>query len=152
MTSSGSCQCGSISYQVEDKERLLTYACHCKDCQKRTGSAFSMTSLYPIEALSIDGELSVQELTSSKGIDKKRFSCSKCGNLIYSIGSDLAGFIKLQTGTLDDTSSLMPEAHLWARSIQPWISLPTSSPQYETQPDNPLEVLEAATQYRESLV
>jgi hypothetical protein len=40
-------------------------------------------------------------------------------------------------GTLDDTSWLRPVVHVWTRSKQPWIVLPESDQQFDTQPLSP---------------
>ncbi len=52
----GCCQCGAITFSVE-AQPLLTYACFCHSCQKRTGSAFSLGLIVPTDALRISGEM-----------------------------------------------------------------------------------------------
>jgi hypothetical protein len=52
----GSCQCGAITYAV-NANPLFTYACHCTDCQKRTGSAFSMGLVIVTDSLELEGAL-----------------------------------------------------------------------------------------------
>jgi hypothetical protein len=48
----------------------------------------------------------------------------------------------VRPGTLDDTSWLRPQAHLWTRSAQPWVAIPEGVPRYETQPKDFNELLE----------
>lgn len=146
----GSCQCGAITYRV-DGEALMTYACHCSDCQKRTGSACSMGSVFPATALHTSGELSCWQRISDAGVSKSRFSCAACGNVIYGVGSDSVDFVILQPGTLDDTRKVLPEAHIWTRSAQSWHCFPKAVPVYATQPDNMMELLTAALAYRATL-
>ena len=40
----GSCQCGQVTYKLLS-EPLMVVACHCKECQKLSTSAFSITAL-----------------------------------------------------------------------------------------------------------
>jgi len=142
MARTGRCQCGDINYAL-DGEPLMTYACHCKDCQKRTGSAFSMGTIFPLTALTVSGELSSWERTSDAQETNTRMSCAGCGNIIYGVGSATPTIIKLQTGTLDDTRDISPQAHIWTRSAQHWIKLPSDIYQHGSQPENLMEIFNA---------
>ncbi|MEH6569894.1 MAG: GFA family protein [Halioglobus sp.] len=141
-TRSGSCQCRGVTYQIEG-DPLMVYACHCSDCQKRTGSAFSMGMIYPLLAISVSGKLSAWTRTSDAGDSNTRQSCQQCGNVIYGEGSATPDIIKLQAGTLDDTSDVFAHAHIWTQSAQPWFELPSGAIQHPTQPENILEIYEA---------
>ena len=121
----------------------MTYACHCRECQKRTGSAFSMGAIYPVSAIAISGELSAWQRTSDDGNTNTRYSCRNCGNIIYGIGSSSPDFIKLQPGTFDDITTVEVDAHIWTRSAQLWVVFPGNALTYETQPDQLIEVLQA---------
>jgi hypothetical protein len=75
---SGRCLCGEISYSV-DAEPLFTGNCHCKDCQKSSGSAFIPAMLFLEKSVSILGEAKYFESTSDSGSIHKRSFCSNCG-------------------------------------------------------------------------
>ena len=145
---SGSCQCGAITFAVA-APALLTYACFCNSCQKRTGSAFSMGLIIPTDALQLSGELSAWSRTSDDGNTNTRYSCADCGNIIYGVGESSPGLAKLQAGLLDDTRELEPEVYIWARSKQAWVTLPQHARPFDTQPDDPMALLQAAQTYRE---
>lgn len=145
----GSCQCGAISYSVSGKP-LMTYACHCRDCQKRTGSAFSMGTIYPLSAISVTGELSAWERRSEDGTVNTRYSCARCGNVIYGIGGSAPDLIKLQPGTLEDQARMTVDAHIWVRSAQPWVSLPVHTLRYDTQPGQLADVYAAVLAQRQN--
>lgn len=144
----GSCQCGAVSYTV-DAEPLFTYACHCHSCQKRTGSAFSLGLVVPTEALQVTGELTPWRRVSDKGTGNTRYSCAGCGNIIYGVGEDSAALAKLQAGTLEDTREVEPEVHIWGKEKQPWVVLPEHAQPFATQPEEALQLLQAALDYRE---
>lgn len=144
----GSCQCGAITFTVA-APALLTYACFCHSCQKRTGSAFSMGLIVPTDALQVTGELTSWSRLSDQGETNTRYSCADCGNIIYGTGESNPALAKLQAGLLEDTSELEPEVYIWARSKQPWITLPERARPFDTQPDDPMELLLAAQAYRE---
>ncbi len=144
----GSCQCGAITLCLKT-EPLLTYACFCTSCQKRTGSAFSMGLIVPTAALDVQGELTAWSRTSDKGRTNTRYSCADCGNIIYGVDDSGMDLAKVQAGLLEDTSHIEPEIYLFARSKQPWITLPERARPFDTQPDNPMDMLQVARAYRE---
>ncbi|MBV1905233.1 MAG: GFA family protein [Pseudomonadales bacterium] len=145
----GACQCGNVTYALNDNP-VMTYACHCSDCQKRTGSAFSMGMIISANSIAIKGALSSWARTSDSGNINTRYSCKSCGNIIYGVGSFTPEVFKLQPGTLDDTSDVSPEVHLWTVSAQPWVSFSGGAPKFDRQPDDPGKILAVATKYRES--
>lgn len=144
---SGSCQCGAITFEVSS-DPLFTYACHCHSCQKRTGSACSLGLVILTDTLNVSGELSAWSRSSETGVTNTRYSCASCGNIIYGIADNSLELAKLQGGTLDDTSEVAPEVHMWTISKQPWLTLPDAVRQFETQPDDLLDLLQAALDYR----
>jgi len=145
----GSCQCGDVQYVVNG-DPLMTYACHCSDCQKRTGSAFSMGCIYPLAALSLQGELSTWERVSDDGNSNTRYSCHSCGNVIYGLSSVAPELIKLQPGTLSSAQSIAVDAHIWLRSACSWLTIPSDSLQYDTQPESLMQVYEAVLRRKQA--
>jgi hypothetical protein len=150
MKATGGCQCGGVRY-VFDGEPLMTYACHCRDCQRRTGSAFSEGVLVAAAQLSIEGKLTAWRRSSDTGVEKVRHSCAGCGNIIYGTAANMPGLMLLQAGTLDNTRAVHPEVHLWLQSVQPWLVLPAGVPSWQTQPEDLTELIQVAQAYRQSL-
>lgn len=138
----GSCQCGQVQLTLSG-DALFTYACHCMDCQKRTGSAFSMGLVIPADFVALEGECTAWTRTSDDGHTNTRHSCSQCGNIIYGDSSATPGIWKLQAGLLEDTSGLRPNVHLWTRRKQGWVSLPEDATAFDTQPQDLSELLAA---------
>ena len=145
----GSCQCGAIQYEVS-QEPIVVYACHCMECQKLSGSAFGMGMVLGSDALKVDGELSMWERKSDSGNINVSYFCKTCGNKIYNVDPNESEIVRLRAGTIDDTSTLHVELHTWTRSAQPWIKLDDEVPKFETQPDDPMEMLQAVLSYREN--
>lgn len=145
----GSCQCGAITVTATPPA-LLTYACFCSSCRKRTGSAFSMGLIIPEDAIEVSGELTTWSRKSDRGFTNTRYSCAECGNIIYGVDDTGLGLAKLQAGLLENSSDMEPEVYLFARSKQPWIVLPEHARPFDTQPDDPMEILAAAQAYREA--
>ncbi|MEO1044729.1 MAG: GFA family protein [Pseudomonadota bacterium] len=138
----GGCNCGAVRYRLREGFRLSPYACHCTDCQTRTGSAFSEHMLFREDDLDIEGPLSIGTMVQPSGAVSRVYGCAKCMARIYATNDRRAGFASLRCGTLDNSKHLSPAAHIWVGSKQPWIILPDGVPTVETQPMNETEWLE----------
>jgi hypothetical protein len=134
----GGCQCGKLRYEITESPRLI-YTCHCTDCQKMTGSAFSMALIVRSGAFRLTGgEPRAVRRTADSGRAITRWVCLDCGSWLCSgpafSSPDPNAPRPVRAGTLDDTSWIEPGVHLWTRSKQKWIALPEGSRSFETQP------------------
>jgi hypothetical protein len=100
------------------------------------------------ESLTVTGELTPWSRVSEDGNTNTRYSCAACGNIIYGIGDTSPELAKVQSGLPEDTSDVEPEVRMWASLQQPWVTLPEFVTGFETQPENALELLQAALDYR----
>ena len=130
MTLMCGCACGQVRYQING-EPMFTYACHCTDCQRTTGSAFVVHSTVAKDDFEIEGETRAATLPTGSGAGYDLHFCTKCGTYvwcIYHIRSDPVLIVR--TGTLDDAAKLRPQAHIFTRSMQPWFTLPDDVPSF----------------------
>jgi hypothetical protein len=128
----GGCQCGKIRYEITEAPRLV-YTCHCRDCQRITGSAFSLGVALSQSAFYITaGEPRAIQRMPDNGRLNTRFVCPDCACWVYSLPR--GGVVRVRAGTLDDTSWLQPTRHIWTRSKQPWITFAESDETFEGQP------------------
>jgi hypothetical protein len=114
----GGCLCGAVRYRLTG-EPLTFYACHCTDCQTRSGSAFGLSMWVKRDAIEITKGDAALHVSTVGGKQRKRRICAECLTNLFSEpreGSDVA---VLRPGTLDDTKWLKPAAHIWTRSAQP---------------------------------
>ena len=132
----GGCLCGAVRYTLKPGFRMKPYACHCTDCQKRTGSAFSSHMLVMESDLELTGNLDKGAVVQPSGADSTIFGCEKCKSRIYAANSARPGTISIRVGTLDDSKHMSPAAHLWVSSKQPWIAIPEGVPALDTQPQS----------------
>ena len=136
----GGCICGAIRYTI-GQAPVEIYACHCTDCQRITGSAFSIGVVVRDDGFRLEGKdaRSVPGGISAGGRVKSRWVCPECGIWLYGNprhSSRHAGVIRVvRGGTLDDTSWLRPASHVWTRSRQPWVVLPPDATVHPTQPE-----------------
>jgi hypothetical protein len=125
--------CGAVGYRVTE-EPLTFYACHCTDCQTRSGSAFGLSLWVRRDAIEITkGEAALHVSTIGSKVRKRRI-CAQCGTNLFSEPREGSTTAIVRPGTLDDTSWLHPVAHIWTRSAQPWVVFPAGAKKYEQQP------------------
>ncbi|HML09734.1 MAG TPA: GFA family protein [Stellaceae bacterium] len=132
----GGCHCGTLRYEISGAP-ILTYTCHCTDCQRITGTAFSLAIIVPDSAFRlVKGEPRSVERIAASGRVNIRLLCPDCGCWISGIGRpNEAGVLvrRVRAGTLDDRSWLRPTEHYFTRSKQPWVTLPAGDDIYEAQ-------------------
>lgn len=129
----GRCLCGEIRYELREAP-IVAYICHCTDCQKETGSACYVALVCRAEAIEyVSGEPRPWNVTLPDGRPKGALTCPTCTSTLGG-GPRPDGLQSLDAGTLDDTSWVRPPAHIWARSAQPWVTLPTDDLRIEQQP------------------
>jgi hypothetical protein len=127
----GGCQCGEVRYRLV-AEPLACYVCHCTDCQRRTGSAFSTALIVPTEGLEVTtGTPSPYFASLSGGRIKSGQQCTKCSTRLWGTLQQAPGIRVLQPGTLDEPRRFPPVAHVWTRSALPWVVIPSHVATYE---------------------
>ena len=135
LPATGSCQCGSVTYEVTEPP-VLTAACHCTECQKASGAAFSISMILRTSGFAITGgELTRWDRPTDQGGVAQCWFCPTCGNRIYHDNPAFPGMLRLKPGTLDDTSVIDPAVHVWTCREQPWLSRFAEIHREDTQPD-----------------
>lgn len=118
----GGCLCGAVRYSSDD-DALTTSLCHCKHCQKQAGTAFSVVIAVFRFGLDIQGELTTYEDVGDSGQPVLRQFCGKCGSPVISDVVAVPDVLFIKAGTLDDTSWIKPDAHIWSEHKQDWLSV-----------------------------
>ncbi len=120
---SGRCLCGAVTYTC-DTEPALTAVCHCEDCQRGSGSTFSVNVVVARDDLHLEGDTLRHFVTVGEDTEaqRERMFCSTCGSPVVTVMADAPDMAVIKAGTLDDRSWLAPEAELWCDSAQPWLA------------------------------
>ena len=120
MTESGRCQCGEIEYSFERNKIISGHHCHCKDCQRATGSGKATILVISKKNLSISGEPKYFESVGNQGMHINRGFCEKCGSGILSFAKELDRVIFIKAGTLDDSSWVTIDSNYFTESADDW--------------------------------
>ncbi|MEO9818909.1 MAG: GFA family protein [Paracoccaceae bacterium] len=118
----GACLCDSVQVKVT-AEPLLTFACHCRDCQKFSASAYSLSVMFPRDGVHCSGELVTGGLGSN---GRTHYFCKSCLNFVYSQIDGAEHRIKLRTSVLNDAASFEPFVELMTDEKLPWASVPAT--------------------------
>ncbi len=127
MTRQGGCLCGQVRYEVTG-DPLAVVLCHCTNCQKQSGSAFSINMIGVSDQIKLQGKLATYSDKSDSGDPVNRNFCQACGSPIYSEILAQDNLIALKVGSLDDPRGLEPQTQVWCISKQDWLSLDTEMP------------------------
>jgi hypothetical protein len=118
----GRCLCGKVHYSANTRP-LLTAVCHCKNCQKQAGTAFTVVVAVPKAALTVHGATKTFHDRGDSGMPVDRHFCPECGSPLVSEVAAMPDVTFIKAGTLDDTSWLSPTVELYCDSAQPWVRL-----------------------------
>ena len=134
MKRTGGCLCGNIRYEA-DSEPVMSGVCHCKNCQKQAGSAFSTLSAFLKADFDVTGDLSLYEDSDTEtNSTVKRYFFGKCGSPIHSEVPGQPDLAFVKTGTLDNTDDFVAMFHCWSSTKQVWVELNPDVPAFEQNP------------------
>lgn len=131
---SGGCLCGGSTYHFDREQVISAHHCHCKDCQKMTGSGKATIVMVPTEALEAQGELKTYTVIGTDGAHVTRGFCATCGCQTMSYVEEMPAIRFVKAGTLDDSSWVTIASSYWSCSAQPWSPVDASLPAFEKNP------------------
>ncbi len=131
----GGCLCGAIRYRCQG-EPLSMGLCQCTRCQRQSGSAFLMATVFPAAQVSFEcGQPRVFTAYGDDGRALYRHFCGDCGSALMITLDRYPDIRSIMGGTLDDKSRLNPRFSLWSSEGQPWLTLPSSIKCHAEYPD-----------------
>jgi hypothetical protein len=133
---SGRCSCSAVKYRLMSGP-MFVHCCHCLDCQRQTGSAFVLNALIEADRVELlAGQTRAYPQPTDSGRPHVIHRCAACGTAMWSTygGREEVRFVRV--GTLNDPSALKPDVHIFTRSKQPWVQLPSGVPAFEAYYDS----------------
>ncbi len=120
-----SCQCGQLVAEVPGPT-MAVVACHCRGCQKRSGSPFGQAAYWPHEDVAIAGEAIQFDRPTDSGGTFSQFFCPRCGTTVYMRGTKNPTLTGVPIGLFDDPHMMQPIRSVWEESRHPWVEIPTA--------------------------
>lgn len=117
----GGCSCGAVRYTLKASP-LSVYNCHCKDCQRYSGAAWSMSMVAKPEDFDVSGETVYHDRTADSGNVIRMHFCANCHGWLWNDPPGLAIKV-LRAGTLDDMDWAEPVGNIWTDSKAAWVEI-----------------------------
>jgi hypothetical protein len=118
----GGCLCGGVRYSASS-EPALVGVCHCDDCRKFSGSAFSFLVAIEKSSLEVRGTLKTYSNIADTGRPIFRSFCPDCGSSVVEESASHPGYIIVNAGTLDFPACVSPSIELYCHNALPWIQI-----------------------------
>ena len=133
----GGCACGTVRFRMET-EPFFVHCCHCRWCQRETGSAFVLNALVEAErVIVLHGQPEMVMTPSNSGKGQKIYRCPECRVAVWSHYAGMGErvcFVRI--GTLDEAHRLTPDIHIFTSSKLPWVVIPEGQPAVEEYYDH----------------
>ena len=121
---SGGCSCGAVRFEATG-DPVRVGICHCKECQRRTGSAFGISCYVPKDKVKVlQGSMTTFERSSESGRWARTRFCDVCGSTVLFDVEAQPQAMGVAGGAFDKTDWSDPQLHAWARSAQKWYRVP----------------------------
>jgi hypothetical protein len=131
----GGCACGAVRYRLGSAP-MFVHCCHCRDCQRQTGSAFVLNALIETERITLlSGEPVPIAVPTDSGRPHEIYRCPACQTALWSDYGGRPALRFVRVGTLDDPTALTPDVHIYTRSKLPWVRLPEGVPAFDVYYD-----------------
>lgn len=128
------CHCGDLELACSGEPAKVSL-CHCLDCQRRTGSAFSIAAFYAREQVRVvRGTPGVYERSSASGHPVRFHFCPRCGSSVWWEPQRMPDLTGVAVGAFADPDFPRPQQAVWTRDRHAWLDLPDDLPAFATSP------------------
>ena len=115
----GGCACGKIRYESEGDVEFA-FHCHCRKCQRATGSGHSSAFAMSANDVALTGEVRYFEHQSDSGYATHSGFCPTCGSPIVSKTAQIPDRLYFYVATLDQPSNFEPQFVVFEDAALPW--------------------------------
>jgi hypothetical protein len=128
-TFDGGCDCRRVRYRLASRP-LFVHGCHCRWCQRESGSAFALNAMIESDRVQRLGDEPVLvDTPSASGRGQLVARCPHCGIALWSHYAGAGRAVSfVRVGTLDEPDAMPPDVHIYTASKQPWVLLPPGTP------------------------
>lgn len=128
-TLEGGCTCRRVRYRLRSRP-LFVHCCHCRWCQRESGSAFALNAMIEADRVELLG--APPELVDTPSASGRGQLIARCPHCRVAVWSHYAGAGRavsfVRVGTLDAPDAMPPDIHIFTATRQPWVTLPPGTP------------------------
>lgn len=129
-TRKASCQCGALTAKVAAEAQPMTVLCHCRDCQRRSGSPFGIIAYFPTETVTISGQAREFTRPTDEGNSFTGGFCPQCGSTVYARASKYPAILGVPVGAFADPDFPVPARSVYEQTRHDWVHLPDGMPRH----------------------
>lgn len=111
--------------------------CHCKDCQRASGTGHMSLAFFKRDDIEISGETASFAVTADSGNTNTRHFCPKCGGRIGGENSARPGIMGVAVGSVDDNSWFKTDRVVYIKDQPRWDETPANVPRFDMMPPAP---------------
>lgn len=133
------CQCGQLTAEIADDAASLgaRVMCHCKACQRRTGSPFGMLVYFPRENVTLSGKATEFSRIADSGDELTHGFCPTCGTPFWLTTLKYPGGIGIACGTFEGSDIGLPHRSVFEENRHAWVEVPRETPRFIRGRDGP---------------
>ena len=125
-TRTASCQCGGLTATCAGEPDYVSL-CSCRDCQRRTGSAFGLVALYPRDRVTTAGTAKAYVRVAESGNTTTMNFCPTCGSTVFWDRAGKPEVICIAVGAFADPTMPTPIRTVYDEHRHPWIGFEAAS-------------------------
>ena len=123
--------CGSVKFRI-DKPLLGVEICHCKRCQRRTGTDHSVAGLTRPGSFEITAGEGLVSAYIPDDDGWHKFFCQRCGGQLFARHPENPDLLAVRMGALDQDPGVRPIGHQFVAYAAPWEDIPDDGlPRYD---------------------
>ena len=117
------CSCGALTLSLPEQPSRMVVACHCLDCQRRTGAPFGVGAYYRAELVTVSGTSKEFTHDAASGGKIHNHFCPQCGSTVYWKLSSLPALIAVAVGTMANSNYPAPVVSVFEETRHRWVHI-----------------------------
>jgi hypothetical protein len=124
---SASCYCGAVNLDARATPRSVIN-CHCGQCRRLSGAAFTSWVSFPKESILVTGNESLSSFQVTANVT--RHFCGVCGSHVFTSDIRLPKILGVPAGLLEGAPLTPPSAHYFVGHKASWHAICDGQPQF----------------------
>ena len=116
------CRCGALTAHC-DGDPVRISVCHCLNCKRRSGSAFTAQARFPDSAVRIEGETRIYREAGDSGAVATFHFCPNCGAVIAYRNEGMEGLVAIPIGAFADPAFPPPDYSVYEGRKLGWVAI-----------------------------
>lgn len=108
----GSCMCGNVKFEA-DGDPVFSGNCHCEDCRKTSGAAYSTFVFMNKEDVKLTGKVSSYDHKADSGNVLTKHFCGNCGCPMYTENEVRPTMVGLRAGVINEHETVKPTVNVF---------------------------------------